>query len=215
MKIENRGGRNRKVIVNPFRDLEDQKTQYWLGLIAADGWIGKGVWLGLNDLDLIILYRDWLSKDLTIHYSDKHHSTNRVGFQNKETEEFMNSIGITPKKSLTLKMKIPINRHFLRGVFDGDGYSPRKGQSAKITSGSLVFLNQLSEFLLNSNISNRIAIQSRGKNITYALYITASQFEKFYKLLYEDAIIFMQRKEERLRLYPVKGKRKLDKLLEA
>jgi intein/homing endonuclease len=211
-QIENRGGQNRKVLNNPFIDLENEKTQYWLGMLAADGWIGKGIWLGLNDLDLINIYRDWISPDLTIHYSDKHHTTNRVGFQHKETEEFLVNLGITPRKSLTLEMNIPITKHFFRGVFDGDGYSPRAGQSAKITSGSLKFLNQLSEFLFKNNIKNRIAIQQKSKNITYALYITASQFTNFYKLLYEDATVFLQRKEERLRLYPVKGKRKLDKL---
>lgn len=206
IQIENRGGRNRKVSHNPFKNLEDEKTQYWLGLIAADGWLYKGIWLGLKDLNLITAYRDWISPNLTIHYSNKHHSTNRVGFGNKETVEFLINLGITPRKSLTLEINMPITRHFLRGVFDGDGYSPRIGQSVKITSGSLKFLNQLSKFLFDNNIKNRIAIQQKSKNIIYALYVTASQFKAFYNLLYKDATIFMQRKEERLRLYPVKDK---------
>lgn len=212
IKVENRGGQNRKVLKNPFVDLKDEKTQYWLGMLAADGWVDKGIWLGLNDLGLITTYRNWISPNLTIHYADKHHTTNRVGFGHKETKEFIIALGITPKKSLTLEMNMPITRHFFRGVFDGDGYSPRIGQSAKITSGSLKFLNQLSKFLFDNSIKNRIAVQQRSKNITYALYITASQFTNFYELLYKDATVFLQRKEEKLRLYPVKGKRKLDKL---
>jgi intein/homing endonuclease len=217
IKIENRGGQNRKVLNNPFTNLENEETQYWLGMLAADGCVSSkkySISLGLKDVEHVLKYKDFISPTLTAYYKiNKAGSTIcTVLFGSIIAHKYLISLGITPRKSLTLEMNIPITRHFFRGVFDGDGYSPRAGQSAKITSGSLKFLNQLSKFLFDNNIKNRIAIQQRSKNIIYALYITASQFTDFYKLLYEDATIFMQRKEERLRLYPVKGKRKLDKL---
>ena len=215
MKIENRGGKNRKVVNNPFENLSDEKTQYWLGMLAADGWIGKGIWLGLKELEHITLYRDWINPSLTIHKADKHHTTNRVGFQKKEIEDFIVSLGITPKKSLTLKMNIPLTRHFIRGVFDGDGYSPKPGQSAKITSGSMQFLLQLQEVLLKNNMSCSIKVQQRTKNVTYALYITGRNFVKFYNFLYKDATVYLQRKEIRLRLVSEMVRCKSDKLLEA
>lgn len=215
MNIETRGGQNRRVNRNPFLNLGDEKTQYWLGMIAADGWIGKGIWLGLKELEHITLYRDWVEPSLTIHSNDKHHATNRVGFQHKETEEYLLNLGITPKKSLTLLMNIPITRHFFRGVFDGDGYSPVPGQSAKITSGSYKFLLQLQEVLLIEGMSCSIKVQQQTKNTTYALYITGKNFVKFYDFLYTDATVFLERKENRLRHVAEKSRSKSDKLLEA
>lgn len=213
MKIENRGGQNRLVHRNPFSNMNCEQTQYWLGLLAADGWIGRGIWLGLKELDMMEKYRDFISPNLKIHGLSKHHSTYRVGFQHKETQEYLGSLGIVPRKSLTLCMHTPITKHFFRGVFDGDGYSPKQDQSAKITSGSILFLQQLQSFLLLNNIDTSIKIQQRGKNITYALYITARHYVKFYPLLYTDATIYMKRKEERLRHYRVSGGKKLGELL--
>jgi len=215
MKIENRGGQNRKVTNNPFEKLSNEYTQYWLGMIAADGWIGKGIWLGLKELDHITLYRDWVNPNLTIHLADKHHATNRVGFQKKEVEEYIIALGITPKKSLTLKMNIPLTKHFIRGVFDGDGYSPKPGQSAKITSGSMQFLLQIQEVLLQNNMLCNIKIQQKTKNVTYALYITGRNFIKFYNFLYEDSTVYLQRKKDRLRHVSEMVRCKSDKLLEA
>lgn len=210
--MENRGGNNRKVHSNPFTDMEDERTQYYLGLIAADGWVYKGIWLGMKDLDVMEDYRDWVNPNVTMFSPDKSHATYRVGFQHKETEDYVINLGITPKKSLTLEMKMPITRHFFRGVFDGDGYAPTPGQSAKVTSGSYRFLEQLRDFLSENNIESRIAVQQVVVNTTYALYITGKQFIKFYKLLYCDAHVYMKRKEERLRLVVEKQLSKLGEL---
>lgn len=197
--LQGSGGQNRKVKGNPFSNLEDEKVQYFLGLIAADGWIGakNSVWLGLKDLDMMKKYAAFLG-DVTIHGKDKYHSTYRVGFGNKETVEFLNGLGITKRKTFTLKINEKLlTNHFIRGYFDGDGYAPAKGQSAKITSSSKCMLELLKKALKREGIKTSIRVQEVKVNTSYALYITGKQRDAFASYLYKNATIYLSRKLKR------------------
>lgn len=198
-KLQGSGGQNRKIHKNPFEDLENEKVLYFLGLIAADGWIGKknSIWLGLKDLEIIKKYAEFLG-EVTIHLPDSSHTTYRVGFGNKETAEFLKFLGITKNKSLTLKInEVILCPHFIRGYFDGDGYAPKIGQSAKITSGSISILTQIQIYLAEFGIQTSVKLQCKNVNNTYALYITGKWIPSFTKFLYQDATIYLQRKKDR------------------
>lgn len=155
--VEPRQCSNKKVIVtNPFVNLDDAEVSYWLGFIAADGSLSSStnnlrVALAEKDKEHLENYLKFLGGGPTMRATycktfDKRGYS--VDFGSKEVKQFLISIGITPNKSKTLDIKIPLNRHFVRGVIDGDGsiQKPRgyKGRTVTIVSGSKIFLQQIS-----------------------------------------------------------------------
>lgn len=211
---DKRGGKNAKVKKNPFLNW-DETAQYWFGYLAADGNLSKTKYsINLLSIDHSHLskFKDWVEPSLTL-YNKKGSNCKVVTFGHFDTYQFLITKGITPKKSLTLNLNTPITRHILRGVFDGDGcYSSRC--SPKITSGSLMFLRQLSEFLTQNGIDVTIKIQCIGINTTYALYVKMKHRFELYKLLYDNSTIFLERKELKLRSSLAKVKDKSDELQE-
>lgn len=200
MKIENRGGKNKKVNFNPFIPI-NRESEYFLGLLMADGWVTSkkySIGLKLKDFSIIEKYRDFINKDLKIYnYNNSMYS---VIFGNKEVHSWLISIGITPRKSLTLNINIPITWDIFRGIFDGDGYAPIKGQNAKITSGSIKFLEQIQEFLKFYNIYSRIDIQQKLINTTYCLKLFKASYKELYKNMYNNTNLFLERKHDKMRL---------------
>jgi len=190
-----------KIITNPF--LDNPESWYWLGYIAADGCVSSKtntISVISKDIDHLEKYRLFLQKysekEIKMISGGKTTECKVVSFGNKVTKEFLISLGITPKKSKTLNLNFEINRDFLRGVFDGDGYAPTlKGwKNPKITSNSEVFLNQIKTYLNKFEIITYIR---KSENCFY-IDISRKSIEKFYNLLYEGADLFMERKYIRM-----------------
>ena len=177
-KLEGSGGKNRIVNSNPFSN--SSESQYWLGFLAADGNISKtkhSIYLGLKDIDMVILFRDFVEKSLKVYY--KYNAAGSllgaVKFENPEIWNYLNDLGITPAKSRTLYYKGIITWDFIRGVFDGDGCI--SAQEPKITTGSLQFKDQLEQFFKSNDLEYKTHI--KGNNI-YDVYIRGnSRFEFF------------------------------------
>lgn len=137
-------------------------------------------------------------------------------FSNKEVKEYLVEYGITPAKSLNLKINKPLTWAFVRGLFDGDGnFRTREGSAeCKITSASMPMLIQLSEFFASFDIVSYIRLQSTGKNPCYCINISGKDFEKFYKYMYKNADVFLERKYLSMRPVFEKRQGKLGELLE-
>lgn len=152
--IASYGKRIQSVKHNPFADLSNPEVNYWLGLLAADGHIlDEGV-VRLSSIDL-----DILEKFATFTGCDKPlYGQGRVwtcGFMNKEVAEYLSALGITPRKSLTLDMQIPITADFMRGYWDGNGSFIQSGSgqiTLQVSTGSFVFSNQLKDSLHSHKI---------------------------------------------------------------
>ncbi len=100
-------------------------------------------------------------------------------------------------------MNIPLNRDFIRGVFDGDGsiwlankqYSHGGYSSVAIFTASEKFASQLEEIL------TKFGVRLTCNNNIYKLAISTIEGVKlFYEYLYVDATIFLKRKEKKYRL---------------
>ena len=115
----------------------------------------------------------------------------------------LNELGITPKKSLSLKINfdlIPkeLRNHFIRGYFDGDGsINKYQRENKKYLEweisfvSSKMFLNQILEELKKEknlySCGNNFRVSFKAKNdIKYIL-----------NYLYKDATIYMDRKIEK------------------
>lgn len=198
LKFQGSGGQNRIITENPF--INSPESDYWIGYIAADGWLStKKYAIGIvsKDIEHLFKFKKFLGKRVTEHLSNDKLT---ITFGSKITHSYLISKGITPRKSLNLKVNFKINRDFLRGIIDGDGcFSKTRRTQHKITSGSIEFLEQIKQFLQNNNIISKISIQQKVVNTTYCLRIYNYQSKQLYNLLYKDAIIFLERKEHILR----------------
>ena len=129
---------------------------YLVGLITSDGCLskdGRQVDITASDYYYLSTLKETLG--LSNRVTNKHGLNGRLShhiqFANREFYDFLISIGLTPRKSLTLKsLKIDENyfHDFLRGLIDGDGCIRRwfhptnynQQWSLRIYSGSQKFL---------------------------------------------------------------------------
>lgn len=188
-----------------FKNLENRDLNYFLGLLATDGSIYKNrVELGLkeSDIEIINIYKHFLGNKVNISKGSKKMNNKifynyKIAFRSKEISDQLFQYGITPRKSLTLNLNIPINWDILRGIVDGDGcfIIPTKGSCRiNIISGSELFINQIKDFLSINDINCRISNIQR-KNTYYILNINKQKdIVKVINNLYNNTHTFIKRK---------------------
>lgn len=206
---------------NYFNNIDTQDKAYILGLLYADGFVGdehyNNVVLGMKDKDIIEKVAQ------CIDYSGEIRKGNKGGFENstylyiinissKIMTDDLRRYGLYPNKSLTMKNfpLIPeeLERHFIRGYFDGDGSvvlsknsSYYKGQgfikkyeypTIQITFlGTEAFIRKLAEKM---NL-NHVLIRNTKTLLIKELRISSKkESSKIFGFLYKDADIFLERK---------------------
>ena len=205
-KVELRGcSESQTVISSELFTCQSDIRDYWLGFIIADGTIGKIdnlVQIGISDKDEKHLqkYANWLGIPIKS-YLHKRFNKNivRAAFKNKKVRNYLVSIGITPNKSKTIKLGIPLNRDILRGVLDGDGYVRQQSNKAivEIATASIDFAHQIKDYLESENIT--ISSIRQGSGVYLVSIYKKEEVKKLYTLLYTDAAVFLERKWERFK----------------
>lgn len=184
---------------NPFNDLTNKNSNYWLGMLAADGAIfGTKVVLTLQEKDKLHVekYKNFVNSNLNIYKSTKlvgeksYHSFG-ISFRNKKIVNYLDSIGLTAKKSFTLNYKLPITVDFLRGVIDGDGYIRNNGNEVSIATGSKIFAKQLQNFIIQKFKVN--CTIREVKNLYIVGVYGRLQVKELLKI-YENADTYLDRK---------------------
>lgn len=180
--------------------LGTKESDYWIGYIIADGNISKGykknssvLSVATIDQEIVEKYLNYGEGNINIH---KTPNITSLYFGNIQIIDYLQSIGITPKKSLTIELKFPLNFHILRGIFDGDGSVHNRKPTIKITTGSIKLATQISEFLIQEKVHNKI--RKRNNSQCYDIWIERkADFKLFYDKLYEEASkeIYMERKK--------------------
>src|SRR3989344_9295812 len=120
-----RGPKPRKIIDTKWR----ANLAYAIGLLATDGCLSSdGLLIDFTskDREQLLNFSKCLGVDFLIgdKWSGSSDRCLRIQFKNRIFYDFLLSIGLTPKKSLTMgKLAIPDKYFFdfLRGSFDGDG----------------------------------------------------------------------------------------------
>jgi hypothetical protein len=180
-------GSGKKSTIDPkLFTVGDKNSEYWIGYIIADGNIScikRSNRLALFSTDLEI-------KDKYISYCGANYHLNgnlhTMYFSNKEIVNTLISYGITPRKSLTLKLNIPITNHLLRGIFDGDGCVHNKRYCCKITTGSLELGEQIVNYLKSNGVYSKL--RNRKNTNHYDIWIERKEdFKRFFSLLYQDS----------------------------
>jgi hypothetical protein len=215
-----------------FNSIDTEEKAYWFGFIAADGSIRTHgdrrlhyrLTINLAEKDKAHLekLRKALSSNHPIKYRKKNKAFSLV-ITVKPLVEGLLKNGLLPLKEQNLRwpsaLSGELQRHFLRGYFDGDGCFSMK-QSKRWPAGiihvlgNFTFLEGLRDFVYTGCNLNKNKISANHKSETTAFIQWSGNilFREFYDFIYLKSSICLDRKknraEEIITLCPILRKRK-------
>lgn len=194
-----------------FNNINTEEKAYWAGFIAADGNIRKDflkmrIELNIQDYSHLEKFRKSIEGNNPIKESIR--PNNHSCYIDVNCKEFclaLNKLGITPKKSLTLKINfdlIPkeLRQHFIRGYFDGDGsINNYQRENKNYLEWEISFVSS-KEFLTQilKELNKKRNFYSCGNNFRMC-FKAKEDIKDILKYLYKDATIYMDRKIEKAR----------------
>jgi hypothetical protein len=181
-----------------------QKSAYWTGMLMSDGNVYRGktgnyrISLALAKVDSshLLKLREILKCTNPICTKKRKYQGNVViqyylRFTSKHIGEILVARGIIPRKSLVARViGLENNRHFWRGVFDGDGYFKNKDRidgDRMVLTGSNDLCAQFEEFIKKNIPGARVTIKKVRESCK--LYIYSDTARAVAKLLYSDCKI--------------------------
>lgn len=179
-------------------DNNSEESYYWLGFLIADGCVHDKTAVSLSSAEKDYLhlekYAIFVKAPIKRVYNKVFNLfETRVIFRDKLINKYLVSLGVTPRKSLTIKLNIPLNEHILRGIFDGDGYARKTNGDMEIATGSLELMYQIGDYLSSNNI-HYTTHKGAGKVNIIGIYSSKS-CKKLYELFYTNATVFLERKK--------------------
>jgi len=209
-----------------FENIDSEQKAYYLGLILTDGYVGeKDIVIELKSIDRHIIesFVTTISGTNKIHeiirksnsFSKKGCITSRLNFRSEKMVNDLGKLGI--KKGKTFNINIPklpdyLERHFWRGVLDGDGYVSCLNRKYKYTTskgekkisynkylevgicGHINTVTAFSEFLKKNNIKGSKIFPDHS--IFSIRLKNATEANKFLNFIYTNSnpILYLQRK---------------------
>lgn len=207
----------RKYRVNEdyFETIDTEEKAYFLGLLYADGCIYKGTFrLSLQEEDkhILLSFKDQINAEHPLHEiipkNPKHKKQFLLSVSNKKIINDLLKLGLYENKAL--KIIYPLNyirqdleNHFIRGIFDGDGsissYMRKINNREYISKGC----NITGTLDIVTNIGLKIGVPSSicTNNRSFILSISTRKENliKFYNYLYDEATIFLYRKQDKFK----------------
>lgn len=186
-----------------FESIDTEQKAYWLGFIAADGCVDKKEFrLHLSERDIKHLnkFKSTIQSTHPIHRTANKSATFIIG--NKKIVKDLTALGIVHRKTFTLEYPfIPqkLNRHFIRGVFDGDGcitnVKNRQSKRWSIYTASEKFKNQLVNIIKQeAGVAPKVYAQYKGHHI---MVNTKAGIQALENYLYNGATTYLKRKREK------------------
>jgi hypothetical protein len=181
-------GSGKKSTISPELFIYGSKNaDYWIGYIIADGnifCVNRSSRVSLASVDLEI--KDKFISYCKANYHLQGSNLHVMYFSSKKIVENLLSYGISPKKSLTIELTVPINNHLLRGIFDGDGCVHNRRSCCKITTGSINLGKQIVDYLERFNIYSKLRLRKNTNH--YDVWVEREEdFKKFFNLIYLDS----------------------------
>lgn len=205
-----------------FDSIDTEEKAYWLGFIFADGYISSSplkkekkqytfeLSLKMNDSDHLEKLKILLETPRPILKSE---NRCRLLVNSKHLWNTLNNYGCTPNKSLTLQFPNEsifkdksLIKHFIRGYFDGDGcisYSNKEHTTLNMQLlGTKCFLQTLLNYLPEEFRNLTIRHNHNNENEqTYFISTSNKKAYRFFKYLYQDSKIYLDRKYSRFAHY--------------
>lgn len=212
------GTRKLKFNEKYFDIIDTEQKAYWLGFLFADGsQNGQAFQMALKIDDKhhlekfkIALEAEQIVKEV----KNENHKKKIAALLQISSQYFCKSlekIGCVKNKTLIVKYPIipdHLHKHFIRGVFDGDGtvgFYDRKHNYLgwSIYSASKDFCYEIYKIikLKNIKVNFRKRIYKDGRYPGYNVAIGSQKAIKdIYHYLYDDATVFLERKKEKFNL---------------
>lgn len=217
-----------------FKNVSTEIQAYLLGFFVADGNINEKrktlrIHLQEQDKNVVNLYRDFIAPTARTFTIKEHFAKGRDGKQIVAHQSYgidINSSALCNDllnlgfgyakswKNLHLpKINNELIRHFIRGVFDGDGCisvyyckpdikwkkKERVRAYASICSETDTLLLEIQQVLKENNIKSSMCKTTRDN--MYVLTVPKSQIRKLYEFFYTDSYFWLDRKFNKFNHY--------------
>lgn len=194
-----------------FKTIKTEEDAYFLGFLLADGYINKPrctvrVKVSENDIDVLIKLANYVGLSENLIKDEFHNVTgNRQCYLSLYRRDIVSSLedkGIKQAKSNEeipyLDISPSLIKHYIRGIFDGDGYILKDGWNIGFSISKEVLLFIKNHF--DNNFQNGYCDSKRG--IYYDDDSHIHRLRIFGKdnvltaldYLYSDATVFLDRK---------------------
>ena len=211
LKLRDQHETSRKYQFNEhfFDSIDTQEKAYYLGLLWADGTNSlkrNCVTIGLQESDKYILEEMLVLMDSNykLRCTKSAYPGGKdiysVSLFSEHMSKRLNDIGMVPNKSLILKFPtcVPDNLmpHYIRGIFDGDGYISHRTDYTCEVMGTEDFCIELQRKLLETGIESKIYNTTLHKETsTRRLYIGRKENTyKFLSYIYKYCTVCLKRK---------------------
>ena len=195
-----------------FKNIDNQNKAYWLGFIYADGClckngrsIGLKISLSIKDKQILEDFKKELNFTGPVRVFKQKKQTGKVfeycdiALNHKDTAQDLTNQGVFfNKTSIITYPNLPqeLNRHFVRGFWDGDGtvFMDRTYVRSALVSGSELFVNQIANVIRKNTLVSTNVYKDPAKE-AWRFRITNKKGNKsFYEWLYKDANSYLERK---------------------
>lgn len=205
----------RKYYVNEdFFMTQSSNMAYFLGFLAADGYIAKdnnNIAIGLSAVDKGHLekFRDIIGgRKIDEYTTTEGFQVAKWVFTSKKVKEELVKYNIIPQKTFTLTPPLALKRKYwidyIRGYFDGDGsinyLNSNKSLRWQICSAKPEILQWIIDFFYEEyNIPKvNIQIQYReNRKPIYSFQYSTNSTKMIYNILYTDDSWYLDRKKEK------------------
>lgn len=200
-----------KVVFNrqAFSEMKTEEDAYWLGFLLADGYNNQNrgtitLKLGKIDEGHLVKFCNYMKVDPQKRIMDDYGGSNQiikyVNLNSRELSSTLASYGVVQGKSGKeeyYQLENHLVRHYLRGIFDGDGGFVNNTKKGIIDRVQIVGSEKLL-FNFKREIENAIGMEINPiypKDSIYTLTISGiEKIQKTTKFLYENSTIFLDRK---------------------
>ena len=206
------------IVEDFFDEINTEEKAYILGLLYADGWNQTernviGIGLKESDKEILDKITNLMQPTKPLGYYKKNklkkgfeNSQNeyRLVIANKHISERLVELGCGKAKTHNLvfptEEQVPkhLQRHFVRGYFDGDGSVSGDKQKQFNLVGTINFLLPLQQILMSELGFSKTKLDQRHKErdneIRSLRYCGINQCITFRDWLYKDATIYLERK---------------------
>ena len=206
------GGRIYHLDETRFDEIQDESQAYWLGFLMADGCVRSDgtihIKLASKDYDHLNKFREFIKTNYLIKETTNNgRYYKHIVMRSQHMVDSLMTLGVVPRKSPITKIPPPellqesLVRHFIRGVFDGDGWVTYNWKVGLVFGiiGSYTLMSQIQEVLIRNCGLNHTKLhrdkQQASNTYVSLVYGGNKQTRRIYRYLYANANIYLPRKE--------------------
>lgn len=199
-----------------FENINTEDKAYFLGFICADGCViydtnksSYGVILKIHPKDEHILsdFIKCIDGNLSLR-KDKKRNIVELHLTGKKISKDLIKLGVYPNKTYNLKypnIPIDLERHFIRGYFDGDGcIRVKKDKRDNKEIGDLRFVGSSNDFLnkINERMNSLFGTKKnclygpKNGNYKFLGWASMKDIENIYRGFYNNSNFYLVRKKE-------------------